>query len=1018
MGCVVKIHSRVKMLVVGIDALCFLLTGCGGQLTLTSSNLAKQGLALVTWSSPAPITFGTALSSAQLNATASVSGTFNYSPASGSVLGAGVQTLSATFTPVDTSLYSVTTTAVSLQVTQATPAITWATPAAVAYGTALSATQLNATSSVPGTFAYSPAAGAVPAAGTQALTVTFTPTDAKDYNTASATVPLQVTNPIPQISSAAVVSSSASGFNVDIIGTGFVSQSSVGFDGLSAATTFLSSTELEATIPQTAGRGSTVVATVENPSPGAATSNAIEIALPPTSLKQLVGCKNPYVNSSTGSWGASDALYIPINNQTVLIGTPTYITNTIFWTSREAQPGESVLMTGAFTESNKTVKVAFIPAGTVDWQSVVNETGTVVPTTQQGTTGLSFIVPPQFPAGVYGFEIDDSSAPSIFALANEPSIEWAIGIPSITDPNIALQSQVHDCAVEPGQFLRIFGKNFLSSSQVVLESSNGSIVSISPTRIDTNSIVAQVPSSMSPGEYYVWVGSAPWSATSSLAVPITVVLPPSLAVSTVACAALVGDGQTDNTSLLQSCLDNNAPNPIGSQLVYITIPNGVFVLTHSVTIRGGEILIGSSPANTQFLGEPLGPQPNTWFTIPQYAGMANITIEAPNATYLVSGSDLTGNPTTSGHVFLENMRFDSTPAGSNSNSSGMVALSGPDIQIYGSTFLSGTLQNLGIVKGDGVVLSGNTFIDNTGSNYFESNQNIIIEDNSVYSQTGPGSNGAAAFDFSRGFCVDCNPTVTRNEYAGYNTIQNMGAANNQIILTDGGAGAYFGPVASSTWQTVVLADDPSWIWTGTGDLEGVSVAIVLGTGVGQQSFIKSVNGLIITLEKPWKVMPDSTSVVSITASEQNLIIAHNTITNTLGQPIIIARSVDAVIEDNVLTNSGQGIVLWGSGPYGGPEAFAPIMNTDVLRNQIAVGAGSYIISDPGGNDAGIGIFDNEGIMISGLMVRDNVLPTIQTIYSSNGSNGINANVIEDNNAVWAGPKYTIPGFLVQGNVVE
>ena len=58
-----------------------------------------------------------------------------------------------------------------------TPPITWLQPAAITYGTALSATQLNATSTFQSTFAYSPAAGMVLDAGTQMLSVTLTPND-------------------------------------------------------------------------------------------------------------------------------------------------------------------------------------------------------------------------------------------------------------------------------------------------------------------------------------------------------------------------------------------------------------------------------------------------------------------------------------------------------------------------------------------------------------------------------------------------------------------------------------------------------------------------------------------------------------------------------------------------------------------------------------------------------------------------------------------------------------------------
>ena len=75
---------------------------------------------------------------------------------------------------------------------QAKPSLVWATPAAITYGTALSATQLNAIASVPGTFVYSPVAGAVLGAGSQTLTANFTPTNTADYRTATATVTLMI----------------------------------------------------------------------------------------------------------------------------------------------------------------------------------------------------------------------------------------------------------------------------------------------------------------------------------------------------------------------------------------------------------------------------------------------------------------------------------------------------------------------------------------------------------------------------------------------------------------------------------------------------------------------------------------------------------------------------------------------------------------------------------------------------------------------------------------------------------
>jgi hypothetical protein len=79
---------------------------------------------------------------------------------------------------------------------QAMPLLAWSTPAAIAYGTALTDTQLNTSANVPGSYCYDPPLGAVLNAGTQALNATFTPTDTLDYAIATASVNVTV-NPVP-----------------------------------------------------------------------------------------------------------------------------------------------------------------------------------------------------------------------------------------------------------------------------------------------------------------------------------------------------------------------------------------------------------------------------------------------------------------------------------------------------------------------------------------------------------------------------------------------------------------------------------------------------------------------------------------------------------------------------------------------------------------------------------------------------------------------------------------------------
>src|SRR4029078_6252886 len=154
----------------------------------------------ITWTPSAPISYGTALGGAQLNATASVRGTFTYTPPAGTVLGVGSQTLAVTFTPTDTVNYARATATVSLTVTKATPVITWSDPAAITAGTPIGATQLNATASVPGTFVYSPLAGTVLGVGAAwPLSVTFTPTDTTRCGATTRRVKIAVVKATPVI---------------------------------------------------------------------------------------------------------------------------------------------------------------------------------------------------------------------------------------------------------------------------------------------------------------------------------------------------------------------------------------------------------------------------------------------------------------------------------------------------------------------------------------------------------------------------------------------------------------------------------------------------------------------------------------------------------------------------------------------------------------------------------------------------------------------------------------------------
>jgi hypothetical protein len=163
--------------------------------TLTASNsigptnqtatftIAKGTPVISNWPTAAPITFGQALSNSVLSGgVANPTGNFIWTVPT-NLPNAGTNSQSVTFTPSATNDYNAVTNTVSLVVNKVTPVLTWApSPAtSLTYPAALSSTQLNATSSVAGTFSYNPTNGSVLNAGTNTLVATFTPTVTTNY---------------------------------------------------------------------------------------------------------------------------------------------------------------------------------------------------------------------------------------------------------------------------------------------------------------------------------------------------------------------------------------------------------------------------------------------------------------------------------------------------------------------------------------------------------------------------------------------------------------------------------------------------------------------------------------------------------------------------------------------------------------------------------------------------------------------------------------------------------------------
>jgi hypothetical protein len=177
------------------------------------------------------ITYGQTLASSSLSGgaatnsanNASVAGSFAFTtPATAPVAGTASQ--SVTFTPTDTAHYNSATVNVSVTVNKQTPVLKAPVATAITYGQTLANSSLSGgaatnsanNASVAGSFAFTTPATA-PGAGTASQSVTFTPTDTTDYNSATGSVSVTVYQASPTLAFSS--SKNPSGYKESVIFT-------------------------------------------------------------------------------------------------------------------------------------------------------------------------------------------------------------------------------------------------------------------------------------------------------------------------------------------------------------------------------------------------------------------------------------------------------------------------------------------------------------------------------------------------------------------------------------------------------------------------------------------------------------------------------------------------------------------------------------------------------------------------------------------------------------------------------
>jgi hypothetical protein len=687
---------------------------------------------------------------------------------------------------------------------------------------------------------------------------------------------------------------------------------------------------------------------------------------------------------------------------------PTYqeADQAIVWVSGPARPGDSVVVTGAFTATPKHIRIARLDSTQSAWQKAVDKSTEVVSAESADSEAISFVIPGKETEGVYAIRIEDDGGARLYARVNLPEIYWMTGLPSpqnLTRPD----AQVLPGAAPEGGTVRIFGRCF-GESPVVIMSMSGNAVPLNVIQHGRWSISAALPANIRPGTYAVSVQSRkghPETGGNPVNLNVYSYKPAKAQVLDVHSCGAVGNGRTDDTQAIQSCLNQ------GGALKPYTIlqfPTGQYRISEPLTIPRHVYLQGTSEASVSIVAAAAKVPPR-WISGDSYFGLSNMTVVAKDPAQMI-GSSETDDSDAAGHVLLNHLsiRCELSPqvaavpiaakrADQARLSSALfvkrvytVRLSGPDVRIIDTDIRSNAIA-LSMARVRGGLLTNDGLYNGRYGWYGFGNCESLVFENSRVAGAGTVASGGSYMAGPGG--------LSQNIYTAGNTYEELSDNDGEAVTTDGPNGAYFGTLASASGTHLVLAADANW---NKQDWRNASVAIIGGRGTGQYRLIRNFSGHMVELVSPFEISPDSSSIVTLVGTQRHLIFEGNRITDTGAGIGLYGTAYDSIIADNTLSRAG-GIYLHAA-KYGGiqPNLFIQVLDNKIIRR------GSFKQGLTGANINDLGVIQIQCFPPSvtmGLVVRGNELGTEAAVHLQNPGNGAHGVVIEQNQC--ADPKKQI-----------
>ncbi len=605
----------------------------------------------------------------------------------------------------------------------------------------------------------------------------------------------------------------------------------------------------------------------------------------------------------------------------------------VFQALDPVEPDDTVLVAGAGFGAAPAVEFASLgnddpggPPGRFTWPDRTIRLEVIQPSDES----LKFVVPPSVPSGAWVFRVRTKSGQTSAPVRlNCPTVYWT-------------QGDIGKGDASPGGWLRIFGRCMARPPAkpvlVLRRSPGGRTLRLPAEAPDRWSLQATLPTDMPPGRWRAWVhngsgGPAGWTDAGEVQIASREKWPDKI--FNVREFGAMGRGEVGDAAAVLSALAAAGEN--GGGIVFF--PRGQYAMQDTVRVPPKVVLRGEKQAWVSLFW-PDTDEPYTLVEGTGHFGLEDLTLYASNYVHAIAGATA---PPDWGHVFLRRVRFRgdlyrghlkpeqvderlrralrlSTGGGDT------VRLGGPGIVITDCD-LYGSGRSLFLLRPRGGHVARNTFYNGRWGWYsISGSDGVIFEDNQII--------GADLMSTGGGLNCLYGCTYSRDVYYARNRIRLCHGWDREAMTTDAGGAAYYGHIERVEGKRLVLAAPGKF--SAHGNWEGAGVFILGGRGMGQYREVRAVDkgGRTVTVDRPWDVPPDASSVITLTMMHRNYLFIGNRFEDAGIALQYYGTSIGHVAEGNTSERAGG---FYNSGRW--YHGFQPSWYCQFLDNRIIEGNG-------------------------------------------------------------------------------